>query len=123
MRLRDVAGEGDEEPDRVLGSRDNGGLGRVRDDDPAPRGRVDVDVVDPHAGAPDHLQAVGALDQVGGQLRRRAHHDRFVAADDLLERALGIDVHVEAGTEELDPRVRDLLANEDAGVTCATARC
>ena len=49
VRLRDVAGEGDEQADGVLGGRDHGRLGRVRDDDPAPRRRLDVDVVDPHA--------------------------------------------------------------------------
>ena len=56
VRLRDVARERDEQPDRVLGRRDDGRLGRVRDDDPPPRGRVDVDVVDPDPGAADHLQ-------------------------------------------------------------------
>ena len=33
VRLRDVAGERDEQPDRVLGGRDDGRVGRVRDDD------------------------------------------------------------------------------------------
>ena len=56
MCLRDVARQRDEQPDRVLCRRDDVRLGRVRDDDPAPRRRVDVDVVDAHAGAPDHLQ-------------------------------------------------------------------
>ena len=49
VRLRDVAGERDEEPDRVLGGGDDVRLGRVGDDDPAPRRRVDVDVVDADA--------------------------------------------------------------------------
>ena len=79
VRLRDVARERDEQADGVLGGRDDVRLGRVRDDDPAPRRRVDVDVVDADARAADHLQLVGALDQVGGQLRRRADHDRVVA--------------------------------------------
>ena len=34
MRLRDVAREGEQQPDRVLGGGDDGRLGRVRDDDP-----------------------------------------------------------------------------------------
>ena len=59
VRLRDVAGERDEQPDRVLGRGDDGRLGRVRDDDAAARRRLDVDVVDADAGAPDHLQALG----------------------------------------------------------------
>ena len=114
VRLRDVPRERDEQADGVLGGGDDRGLRRVRHDDPAPRRRVDVDVVDAHARAPDHLQPLGALDQVGGQLGRRADDDRVVAADDLLERALGVDVHVEARAEKLDARLRDLLADEDA---------
>ena len=35
VRLRDVAGERDEQPDRVLGGGDDGRVGRVRDDDAA----------------------------------------------------------------------------------------
>ena len=67
VRLRDVARERDEEADRVLGRRDDVRLRRVRDDDSAPRRRVDVDVVDPDAGAADHLQPVAAVDQVRGR--------------------------------------------------------
>src|SRR3954471_1141300 len=111
--LRDVAGERHEEADRVLGGGDDRGLRCVRHDDPAPRRRVDVDVVDAHARPPDHLEAVGALDHVGSQLRGGSDDDRVVAADDLLERAVGIDVHVEARAEQLDPRVGDLLANQN----------
>src|SRR5262249_20869714 len=114
VRLRDVAGETDEQADRVLGSGNDRGFGRVRDDDPAPRCRVDVDIVDPPTGAADHLQPLGALDQVGGQLGRGADDDRVVAADDLLERGLRVDVHVEAGAEQVDAGFRDLFANEDA---------
>ena len=79
VRLRDVARERDEQADRVLGGGDDGRVGRVRDDDPAPRRGVDVDVVDPDSGAADHLQPLGALDQLRGQLRRRADDDRVVA--------------------------------------------
>ena len=45
VRLGDVAREREEQADRVLGRRDDRRFGRVGDDDPAPRGRVDVDVV------------------------------------------------------------------------------
>src|SRR6185312_11341585 len=112
--LRDVAGERHEEADGVLGRRGDRRLGRVGDDDPAPRSRLDVDVVDPHAGAADHLQAVGALDQVGGQLRRRADHDRVVVADPAGQVAVRVDVNVEALAQELDPRLGDRLADEDS---------
>ena len=56
VRLRDVAGERHHQPDGLLGGRDDGRLGRVRDDDAPPRRRLDIDVVDADAGAPDHLQ-------------------------------------------------------------------
>ena len=57
VRLRNVARERDEQPDRVLGRRDDRRLGRVRNDDAAPGRRLDVDVVDADARAADHLQA------------------------------------------------------------------
>ena len=114
VRLRDVAREGDEEADRLLGRGDDGRVGRVRDDDPAPGRRVDVDVVDADPGAADHLQPVGALDQLGGQLRRRADDDRVVVADRLGEVRVAVDVDVEVLAQELDPRLGDRLADEDA---------
>ena len=113
VRLRDVARERDEEADRVLGGGDDRRLRRVRDDDPASGRGLDVDVVDADARAADHLEALGALDQLGGELRRRANDDRVVAADDLLERAVGVDVDVEARAQELDAGRGDLLADED----------
>ena len=113
MRLRDVAREGDQEPDRLLRGRDDGRVGRVRDDDPAVRRRIDVDVVDPDAGPADHLQPVGALDQVGGQLGRRADDDRVVVADGLREIGVAVDVDVEVLAEQLDARLGDRLADED----------
>jgi hypothetical protein len=61
----------------------------------------------------DHLQLPGAADHLGGQLRGRSDHDRVVAADDLLQRRLAILVDVEARAQQLDARVRDLLADQD----------
>ena len=113
VRLRDVAGERDQQADGVLRGRGDGRLGRVGDDDPAAGGRLDVDVVHPHSGAADHLQAVGALDQLGGQLRRRADHDRVVVADRLGEVAVAVDVDLEALAQEVDARLGDRLADED----------
>ena len=112
--LRDVARERDDQADRLLGGRDDRRLGRVRDDDPAPRRRLDVDVVDTDAGAADHLQVRRALDQVGRELRRRANHDRVVAVDDLLDRRRLILVDLELRAQQLDPRLGDRLAHEDA---------
>src|SRR5581483_2223073 len=90
-------------------------LGRVRDDDAEARRRVDVDVVDADTGAADHLEPRRArLDQVGGQLRRRADDDRVEAAERRREGGLRVDVDVEPLAEERDARVRDRLPHEDA---------
>src|SRR6266545_4616086 len=113
VRLRDVARESEQEADRVLGSGDDRRLGRVRNDDAPTRGGFDVDVVDPDAGAADHLQLLGAFDQVLRQLRRRADDDPVVAADDLGEIGVAVLVDLEMRAEQLDARVRDLFANED----------
>src|SRR3954451_23011935 len=50
-----------------------------------PRRRLDVDVVDTDPRASDHLQVRPTLDQVGGELRRRADDDGVVPPDDVLE--------------------------------------
>ena len=114
VRLRDVARERHEQPDGLLRRRDDRRLGRVRDDDAVPRRRVDVDVVDAHPRPADHLQARGLLDQLRRQLRRRADHDRVVAADDLLQRRVPVLVDLESRPEQLHARLGDRLADEHA---------
>src|SRR5439155_16841410 len=114
VRLRNVAGECEQEANRVLRGREDRGLRCVRDNDPAARRRLDVDVVDSDARAADHLQPLAALDQVRGQLRRRPDDDRVVIADRLREVGLGVDVDVEALPEELDARLRDRFADENS---------
>ena len=116
MRLRDVAREREHQRDRVLGGGDDVRLRRVGDDDAALGGGLDVDVVDADAGAADHPQVVGAADQLGGQLRRRADQDRVVVADALGELLVGpvdAEVDVEALAQEVDAGVGDLLLDED----------
>ena len=54
--LRELPGDGEEERHRVLGRGDRVAARRVHADDPAPRGRLHVDVVEPDPGAPDHLE-------------------------------------------------------------------
>ena len=67
----------------------------------------------PTPGAADHLQVRRLLDQVGGELRRRADHDRVVAVDDLLERRRLVLVDLELRAQQLDPRIGDRLPHED----------
>src|SRR5207244_9945066 len=102
---------------RALGRRADARLRRVRHHDPAPRRSLDVDIVDPDAGAADHLQPLCALDQLAREPRRRADDDAVVAADDAGEIRVALDVDVEAGAQQLEPRLRDRLANENRGGT------
>ena len=112
--LRDVPREREQEADRVLGGGDDRRLGRVRDDDPAARRRLDVDVVDADPRAADHLQPVGLLDQRRVELRRGADDDRVVVADRLGEVAVRVHVDVEALAKQLEPGLGDRLADEDS---------
>ena len=114
VRLRDVPRERDHQPDRLLGCRDHGRLGRVGDDDSSAGRCFDVDVVDTDPGAADHLEPLGAADELGCELRRRADHDAVVPIDDLLDRRLLVDVDLEARPQKLDPRLGDRLSNENA---------
>ena len=81
--LRDVAAEGEHQRDGVLGGGDDVRLRRVRDDDPALGGGRQVDVAHANPRSPDHAHSRGALDQVAGELRSGADHDRVVVADPL----------------------------------------
>ena len=113
VRLRDVARERDEQADRVLGSGHDVRLGCVRDDDPLAGRGVDVDVVDPHPGAADHLQARALRDQLGGQLGGRPDHDRVVEVDDLAEVGVAVLVDLEAAPQQLHARRGDLLTDKN----------
>jgi hypothetical protein len=122
--LRDVAGLGEQERDRVLGRRQHIRL-RCVDDHHAPaRGCGDIHVVEADAGPSDH-------DEVGGggeyvlRHRRGAAHDQRGRVVDRLEQLIGIEVEtfidVEARTlERLDPARCDLLGDEDTRRHCAS---
>ena len=73
MGLGDVPGERDEQPDRLLGGGHDRGVGRVGDDDPPARRRLDVDVVHSHSRAPDYAKLVRGLHQVGRYFRFAAN--------------------------------------------------
>jgi hypothetical protein len=116
VRLRDVAEEGQHQGDGVLGGGDRVRFGRVGDDDAAPGGGRNVDVVDPGAGAADHLQVRRPFDQLRRHLRRRADQDRVVAADllgQLLVGHLEAEVDLEVLAQQLDAGVGDLLLDQD----------
>ena len=66
VRLRDVAGLREQQREGVLGRADDVGLRGVDDHHATARRRLDVDVVQADPGAGDHLQALAALEHVGG---------------------------------------------------------
>ncbi len=113
MRLGNVARDRQEERDRVLRGRDDGRLGRVRDDDAPPRGGVDVDVVEPHARAPDHFESPRLRDHVRVESRPRADDDGVELSDDRAELALRVLDDVEPLAEEGEPGLGDRLADEN----------
>ena len=115
MRLGHVAAQRERQREGVLGGGDGVRLGRVGDDDPARRRRGHVDVVDPGAGAADHLQPLGEGDQLRGHLGRRADQDRVELADPALELCLvpvEPELDVELGAQQVDAGVGDLLLDQ-----------
>jgi hypothetical protein len=116
--LGDVAGQREQQRERVLGGRDDVGLRRVGDHDAALGGRGHVDVVDAHAGAADRLQARGLVDQVGGDLRRAADQEPVELADARLEvEPVGVEAgrDVEVLLQQRDAAGADVLGDEDLG--------
>ena len=114
----DVASEGDEQGEGVLGGGDGVAAGRVHDDDAALGGGVEVDVVDARAGARDHLQAVRVREGVGRDLRLAAHDEALVASERLAELVRGqARAHVDIGAllQQGDAFIGDGVGDEDAG--------
>ena len=64
----------------MLGGCHDVGLRRIRDDDAAFGRRVDVDVVDAHARASDHLERIGALDDFAARRGNDLTADETAAA-------------------------------------------
>ena len=116
VRLRNVAREREQQRHRVLSRRHHVRLRRVGHDDPALGGRRHLDIVDPHAGTPDHAQVGGSLDQLGGQLCGGANQDAVVGADPLDQLLVGpveAEIDVEVLTQQIDAGVADLLLHQD----------
>src|SRR5207248_9902585 len=76
-----VGGQRQHEGDGVLGGGDHIAGRRVDDDDAAPGGGVDIDVVDADAGAADHVELVAGPDHLSGDAGLAAHDQRLVVAD------------------------------------------
>ena len=120
--LRHVPREREQERDGMLGRGVDRRLRSVRDEDSAPCRRVDVDVVDPHAGTADHLEPTGSLDERRVDRGLRADDDRLEVSDDLGEVGVGVLDDVEAASQKLETGLCDRLADEDARPSCSDTR-
>ena len=78
----DFARQREHHGDGVLGGRDRIAERRVHHDDAATRGRGNVDIVDADAGAADDFQILGVLEDLRGDLGRRADREAVIVADD-----------------------------------------
>ena len=115
VRGRDVPGEAQDVPDRELGGRDDVRGRRVHDHHARRRGRLDVDVVEPHARACDHLELRRGGDRLGVDLRRGAHEDRVRVGDRLEQRGPvgAVDVaDLEVGPEGVDGGGREFFGDQ-----------
>ena len=122
VRLRNVARQREQQRHRVLGGGDDVRLRRVGDDDPALGRRGNVDVVHADAGPADHLELLRPLDQLGGDLRRRADDQRVVLGDALGDVAVAADVDVEVALEQFDAAGPDVLRDEDLHASRSTSQ-
>ena len=83
---------------------------------PSSRRRIDVDVVDAHAGSSDNLQLRAGGNHVRGYPGLAAHDQAIVTADDLEELvAAQPEAYVYFGVflERVNPVLRDGIDDED----------
>ena len=98
MGLRGVARLGEQQRHRLLGRADDVGLRSVHDHHPAPRGGIDVDVVESDAGAGHHLEVRGGREHLLGDLGGAADDQRVVRLDlgrEVTGGEIGALVHLE----------------------------
>jgi hypothetical protein len=116
VRGRDVAGDREQQRDRVLGGADDVGGRRVDDHDAAGGGRGHVDVVQPDAGPGDDLEPVGRGQRLGVDPGGAADQHRVHAGQRRQQRgSVGpVDVvQLELGGQHLQRGRRELLGDED----------
>ena len=118
VRLRHVAGLGEQQRDRVLGGGDDVRLRGVDHHHAAGGGGGDVDVVEPDAGAADDDQLGAGVEHVGRDLGGRADDQgvrRGHDSEQLLGREVGADVDgVPRLTEPIEPTVGDLFGDQNS---------
>ena len=117
MGLRDVAGLGEQQRHRVLGSRDDVALRRVDHHHATARRRLDIDVVEADAGSADDEQLIGVLEHLGGDLCGRAD-DESLRATDVVQQRVEIELHIDlvAGrAEAVEATFGDFFGDKDPG--------
>jgi len=115
--LRDGPRHGEHQRQGVLGDADGIAAGRVHHQHAFLGGGFDVHVVHADAGAPDHLQARGAFEQLRVRLHGAPHDQRRGVAqfrEQLLAPGLRLD-HLPSrlGSQQLDPLAGNLFGNDD----------
>ena len=119
--LRDLAGEREHQRDGVLGGGDRVAERRVHHDHALGGGGRDIDVVDADAGAADHLEVLGLLQELGGDLGGRADRQPVELADQLGElllvgAELGLEVDLDAAVlEDLHGGIGEGVGDENSG--------
>ncbi|MCY1306906.1 hypothetical protein D9M70_567920 [compost metagenome] len=117
---RKLAGNGEEQRDRVFGGRDRVAEGRVHHDDTAARRSRDIDIVDADAGAADDLEIGRSCNQLFRRLGGRADGKAVIVADDLGELVLvlaelRLEIDFDAAVaEDLDGGFRQFVGYENA---------
>ena len=115
VRLRDVPRLRQQQRERLLGGADDVGLRRVHDHHAAPGRLVDVDVVEPDAGARDDLEVGRGGQHVGGHLGGAADDQRVVGRDlggEVARGEFGSDVDLEVLRQQLEALLGQGLGDE-----------
>ena len=123
VRRRDVAGGGQQQPDGQLGGADDVRRRRVDDHHAGLGGRLDVDVVQPDAGAGDHPEVRAAAITSASTCGRAADEQRVARRRRRQQRrpvgAVAVS-DLEVGPERVDGGRRELLGDQDDGLSHGT---
>ena len=115
----DVARGGEQQADGELGGADDVGRRGVDDHDAGLGRGLDVDVVEPDAGAGDDLEVLGRGERLGVDLGGRADQDR-VDVDDRGEQLVSVGAvavpDLEVGAERVHGGGAELFGDEYDGV-------
>ena len=114
---RQMPAERQQQPHRQLGGRNSVAAGDVEHQNAALRGRVDIDVVDPRPGPPDHAQAMGGRNHVGIDARAAADDQAVVVADDrgqLGGGQIAANINLSRRAQRSEALFSDRLGDQDA---------